>query len=118
MRYVFDNINRYQRTFKDLNYEPLINELNGQLTVFSKNINLRTTLNKKKAKQANKSDKKDNKTTTNTKNIAQNKQSSNLPAIIEKNQVNDALQNMLDMLKKMKDDKDKGMDKKNKPEED
>lgn len=118
LRYVFDNINRYQRTFKDLNYEPLINELNGQLTVFSKNINLRTTLNKKRAKQPNKSDKKDNKTTTNNKNIAQNKQTSNLPAIIEKNQVNNALQDMLDMLKKMKDDKDKGMDKKNKPEED
>ena len=114
LRYTFHQINRYQRTFKDLDYSPLINELNEQLTVISKNISLRTTLNKKRANEKKKSDKEDNTTTSNN-NIAQNKHSSNLPAIIERNQVNDALQNMLDMLKKMKDDKDKGEDKKSKP---
>ena len=114
LRYAFHQINRYQRTFKHLDYSPLINELNEQLTVFSKNISLRTTLNKKRANEKKKSDKEDNTTTSNN-NIAQNKHSSNLPAIIERNQVNDALQNMLDMLKKMKDDKDKGVDKKSKP---
>lgn len=75
---------------------------------------MRTTLNKKKAKQAKKTNKKD-KTTTNNKNIEGNKQTNNLPAIIEKDQVNDALQNMLDMLKKKKDNEDKDVDKKNKP---
>ncbi len=114
LRYAFHQINRYQRTFKHLDYSPLINELNEQLTVFSKNISLRTTLNKKRANEKKKSGKEDNTTTSNN-NIAQNKHSSNLPAIIERNQVNDALQNMLDMLKKMKDDKDKGVDKKSKP---
>ena len=114
LRYAFHQINRYQRTFKDLDYSPLINELNEQLTVISKNISLRTTLNKKRANEKKKSGKEDNTTTSNN-NIAQNKHSSNLPAIIERNQVNDSLQNMLDMLKKMKDDKDKGVDKKSKP---
>jgi hypothetical protein len=52
---------------------------------------------------------------TSNKNRAQKKQTNNLPAIIEKSQINDALQNMLDMLKRMKDDKDKGADKKPKP---
>lgn len=117
LRYAFHQINRYQRTFKHLDYSPLINELNEQLTVFSKNISLRTTLNKKRANEKKKSSKED-KTTTSNKDIAQNMHSSNLPAVIEKNQVNDALQNMLDMLKKMKDDKDKDTDKNNKPKKD
>ena len=117
LRYVFHQINRYQRTFKHLDYAPLINELNEQLTVFSKNISLRTTLNKKRANEGKKSDKEEF-TTTSNKDIAQNMHSSNLPAVIEKNQINHALQNMLDMLKKMKDDKDKDTDKNNKPKED
>lgn len=99
LRYFFHQIRRYQHSYKHLNYEPLINELNVVLAVHSKNINFRTTINERKNKQAKKTAEKtihDNKTSY---------ESNNLPAVIQKEEMNLALLNMVKALKSKKEDK-------------
>lgn len=51
LRLFFEQINSYQQIFKDIDYQPLIEELNAQLTKHSKNIKTRIATNKRRARK-------------------------------------------------------------------
>lgn len=51
MRLFFAQVNSYQRTFKDIDYHPLICDINGRLTVYSKLLKTRVATNKRRAKK-------------------------------------------------------------------
>lgn len=51
MRLFFAQVNSYQRTFKNINYQPLISDINGRLTVYSKLLKTRVATNKRRAKK-------------------------------------------------------------------
>lgn len=132
IRLLVDQINQYQRSYKNLDYTLLVNELNELLTEYSKNINTRTTINKRSAKKKKEAAEKktalDNKVktdldpaskqTTQSTDITTTNQTSNLPARIDKNWTNEHLQKLIDMLKSLEGNKDKGKnEKKNKGED-
>lgn len=54
LRGFFDQLSSYQKTFVDIDYEPLINTLNFTLTEYSKMIKTRLAANKRKARNKNK----------------------------------------------------------------
>ena len=119
-----DQVNQYQRSYKNLDYTLLVNELNELLTEYSKNINTRTTINKRSAKK--KKEAADNKAvldnkaktdlnpasdeTSQSTDSTTTNQTSNLPAKIEKNWTNEHLQKLIDMLKSLDENKNKGKD--------
>ena len=47
----FEQVNIYQKTFKEIDYEPLIIEINRELTRHSKNIKTRVATNKRRARK-------------------------------------------------------------------
>ncbi len=49
LRMLFNQIDYYQHAYQDLNYRPMINELNGVISEFSGSINSRAAVNKRKA---------------------------------------------------------------------
>lgn len=51
MRMFFDQVNSNQRIYKDIDFEMLINELNGILTGYSKSIKTRIATNKRRARK-------------------------------------------------------------------
>lgn len=51
LRYFFWKINYYQTIYKEIDYTPLINGLNVELTSFSKTIKTRIATNKRRAKK-------------------------------------------------------------------
>ena len=124
IRLFVDQVNQYQRSYKNLDYTLLVNELNELLTEYSKNINTRTTINKRSAKKKKEAaDKKavlDNKAktdlnpasdeTSQSTDSTTTNQTSNLPAKIEKNWTNEHLQRLIDMLKSLDENKNKGKD--------
>lgn len=52
MRRFFDQVDSCQSIYKDVDYQPLISELNELLTKYSKMINTRAAINKRRAKKA------------------------------------------------------------------
>lgn len=51
LRLFFEQINSFQQTFKDIDYQPLIKELNVRLTKHSKNIKARIATNKRRVRK-------------------------------------------------------------------
>lgn len=51
MRLFFEQVNSYQRTFKDIDYQPLIRDLNVTLTEYSKLLKTRVATNKRRARK-------------------------------------------------------------------
>ncbi len=47
----FEQVNIYQKTFKEIDYEPIIIEINRELTRHSKNIKTRVATNKRRARK-------------------------------------------------------------------
>lgn len=56
LRILFEQIDYYQYAYKSLNYEPMINELNGLITRFTNLINTRATVNKRKTTNSKQSE--------------------------------------------------------------
>ena len=52
LRTLFNQINHYHHAFKDLDYRPMMNELNIIIPTYTNIINTRATVNKKKAANA------------------------------------------------------------------
>lgn len=114
-RLAFDQINHYQDAFKDINYQPLISEINVMLTGIQKEISMRTTINKKKAQKKKKKaaeaastgnehmkDEGVNKSGTELESETTNNEShepNNLPAKIEKGPDGMKLKNWMNSLK-------------------
>ena len=57
MRMFFDQVNSNQRIYKDIDFEMLINELNGILTGYSKSIKTRIATNKRRARKKTEAEK-------------------------------------------------------------
>lgn len=51
MRLFFEQVNSYQDIFQDIDYQPLINDLNMRLTEYSKLLKTRVATNKRRAKK-------------------------------------------------------------------
>ena len=51
LQFFFDQINSYQKTFPEIDYVPLINDLNARLTRYSKSIKTRMATNKRRARK-------------------------------------------------------------------
>lgn len=51
LQFFFDQINSYQKAFPEIDYVPLINDLNERLTRYSKSIKTRMATNKRRARK-------------------------------------------------------------------
>ena len=69
LRSFFEQVSVSDRTYPELNYKPLINELNSVIVDFSNTINTRATYNKKRALKAQ--EEKDAATSAETENKVQ-----------------------------------------------
>ena len=58
MRRFFDQVDSCQSIYKDLDYQPLISELNELLAKYSKMINTRAAINKRRARKAKENEEK------------------------------------------------------------
>ena len=121
LRAFFEQLSHFQNCFRDLNYTPLINELNEKILEYSKKLNTRKTINKRWADEAKEAAKKEaatdskakpekavvKKDTTKTKTtekaqeqkVEPAKEPNNLPAKIEKEPDGGPLQNLKKIMK-------------------